>query len=89
MGMQNDIHPLTFDEVTARLLLVAKQNGGKVTFAQVEHDERLASDQMLTSAAARALAGGTNVFSFEEADDGRTWFPFSGLVIGQLQANKV
>ena len=80
---------MTFNEATARLLLLAKQNGGRVTAAQVEADERLSSDESLTSAAARALDGSTNIFSFEEADDGRTWFPFSGLVVGQLHADEI
>ena len=80
---------MTFDEATARLLLLAKQHGGRVTAAQVESDERLSIDQNLTSAAARALEGSTNIFSFEEADDGRTWFPFSGLVVGQLHADEI
>jgi hypothetical protein len=80
--------PATFDELTARLLSLARESGGKVTAAQVEADERLSSDQMLTSAAARALAGSTNIFSFDEADD-RAWFPFSGLIVGQLRAEDV
>jgi hypothetical protein len=85
----DDSRPVTFDELTARLLLLAQQSGGTVTAAQVEGDERLSSDQMLTSAAARALAGSTNVFSFENEDDDRAWFPFSGLVVGQLRADDV
>jgi hypothetical protein len=80
---------MTFDQATARLLQLAKQNGGRVTAAQVEADESLSTDQNLTSAAARALAGSTNIFSFDEPDDGRAWFPFSGLVIGQLHADDV
>jgi len=79
----------TFDEATSRLLLLAKQNGGRVTAAQVESDEHLSADHSLTSAAARALEGSTNVFSFEETDDGRAWFPFSGLIVGQLHADDV
>ena len=85
--MGDGSQPATFDELTARLLTLA-QESGTVTAAQVESDERLASDQLLTSAAARALAGSTNVFSFEE-EDGREWFPFSGLTVGQLRAENV
>lgn len=80
---------MTFDEATARLLLLAKQHGGRVTAAQVESDEHLAANQSLTSAAARALEGSTNIFSFEEAAAGRTWFPFSGLIVGQLHADDI
>jgi hypothetical protein len=81
--------PVTFDEATARLLLLARQNGGTVTAAQVEADERLSRDRDLTSAAARALEGSTNIFSFEQADDVRSWFPFAGLIIGQLHADDI
>jgi hypothetical protein len=84
----DDTQPATFDELTARLLMLARESGGTVTAAQVESDERLSSDQLLTSAAARALAGSTNVFSFEEEDD-RAWFPFSGLTVGHLRAEDV
>lgn len=84
----NDTRPVTFEELTARLLLLARQSGGRVTAAQVEGDERLSRDQMLTSAAALALAGSTNVFSFDEKDD-REWFPFSGLIVNQLRAEDV
>jgi hypothetical protein len=84
----DDTRPVTFEEVTARLLLLAQQSGGRVTAAQVEHDDRLSSDQSLTSAAALALAGSTNVFSFDETDD-REWFPFSGLIVNQLHAEDV
>ena len=84
----NDNRPATIDELTARLLSLARESGGTVTAAQVEGDERLSSDQMLTSAAARALAGSTNVFSFDE-EDGRDWFPFSGLIVGHLHADDV
>jgi hypothetical protein len=80
--------PVTFDEATGRLLLLARENGGTVTAAQVEADERLSSDQDLTSAAARALEGSTNIFSFE-ADDVRSWFPFAGLIVGQLHADDI
>jgi hypothetical protein len=84
----DDRRPVTFEEVTARLLLLAQQSGGRVTAAQVEGDERLASDHTLTSAAALALAGSTNVFSFDEGDD-HEWFPFSGLIVNQLRAEDV
>jgi hypothetical protein len=68
-----------------RLVETARRNGGTLTAAQVESDPDLASDHATTSAAARALGGSTNVFSFDEADD-REWFPFSGLVFSELGA---
>jgi hypothetical protein len=85
----DDERPVSFEEATTRLLLLARESGGTVTAAQVEGDARLSSDQTLTSAAARALAGSTNVFSFENADDDPAWFPFSGLVVGHLHADDV
>ncbi len=75
---------MTYEEATRRLVELARQNGGKVTAAQVEADEDLSSDQATVSAAARALGGGTNVFSYEEEDDERDWFPFAGLVFSEL-----
>ena len=74
---------MTYEEATRRLVELARDGGGKVTAAQVEADEDLSSDPATVSAAARALGGGTNVFSYEE-DDGRTWFPFAGLVFSEL-----
>lgn len=82
----NGAQAVTYDEVTNRLLALAAQNGGKLTAAQVERDERLSLDPTLTTAAALALAGSTNIFSFDEPDE-RAWFPFSGLVVGQLHAD--
>ena len=76
---------MTYEEATRRLVELARRNGGKVTAAQVEADEDLSSDQATVSAAARALGGGTNVFSYDE-DDGRDWFPFAGLVFSELGA---
>jgi hypothetical protein len=78
---------MTFEDATARLIELARQNGGTVTAAQVEADEELSSDQPTVSAAARALGGGTNVFSYEE-DDSHTWFPFSGLMFTELKASR-
>jgi hypothetical protein len=74
---------VTFDQATTRLVDFARAGGGTVTAAQVEADEELASDRDLVSAAARALAGGTNVFAVEE-DDGREWFPYSALTFSAL-----
>jgi hypothetical protein len=72
----------------ARLLALAKANGGTISSSQVEADRELSSERELVSAAARALAGGTNVLSAQE-DDGRTWFPFSSLSFGPLPAVRV
>lgn len=76
---------MTYEEATRRLVDLARDSGGKLTAAQVEEDPDLSSDQATVSAAARALGGGTNVFSYEE-DDGREWFPFAGLVFSELAA---
>ncbi len=74
---------MTFEEVTERLIDLARERGGTVTAADAEADELLSGDRDLTSAAARALAGSTNVFSFDEDDD-REWFPYSGLTFSTL-----
>ena len=74
---------MTFDQVTTRLVTLARENDGTVTAAQVERDDELSTDRDLVSAAARALAGGTNVFAVEEDDD-REWFPYSALTFSAL-----
>lgn len=72
-----------YEEAIARLVAIARGNEGTLTAAQVEADERLSSERELVSAAARALAGGTNVFSSDE-EDGREWFPYSSLTFSEL-----
>ena len=74
---------VTYEQAMNRLVHLARSNGGVVTAAQVEADEELGEDRDLASAAARALAGGTNVFSSDEPD-GRTWFPYSSLLFSEL-----
>jgi hypothetical protein len=74
---------MTFDEATRRLVALAQANGGTVTAAQVEADEELAAERDLVCAAARALGGGTNVFSAVD-EDGREWFPYSTLTFAEL-----
>ena len=54
---------MTYEQATARLVALARSSGGTVSAAQVEADDQLAAERELVSAAARALAGGTNVFS--------------------------
>ncbi|HEY0417495.1 MAG TPA: hypothetical protein VGC78_14020 [Gaiellaceae bacterium] len=78
---------MTFDEATARLVAMAREHNGSVTAAQVEADEALSSDKNVVSAAARALAGGTNVFSAID-EDGRSWFPYSTLTFAELPARR-
>src|SRR5439155_5797387 len=80
---------MTYEDATRRLVELARANGGRVTAAQGEADEELSSDHATVSAAARALGGGTNVFSYEEEDDDRDWFPFSGLVFSELSSQHV
>jgi hypothetical protein len=74
---------LTYEQAVAKLVALARANGGMLTAAQVEADDSLSREKDLISAAARALAGGTNVFSSEEPD-GRKWFPFSTLTFSEL-----
>ena len=70
---------MTFDEATDRLLTMARESGGVVTASQVESDEELSEDQRLVSAAARMLAGSTNVFGTARASEDEGWFPFEEL----------
>jgi hypothetical protein len=74
---------MTFEDAHSRLVDLARKHGGTVTAAEVEADEDLSSDRDVVSAAARALAGGTNVFSADDSD-GREWFPFSTLTFSEL-----
>lgn len=74
---------MTFEEAAQRLRDLADANHGTVTAGQVEADDALAAEQLLVSAAARALSGGTNALSANESD-GRTWFPYSALTFSDL-----
>jgi len=71
---------MRYNEAMARLVVRAREHNGTLTAAQVEADEALSAERELVSAAARALGGSTNVFAYDEVDDGREWFPFTGLV---------
>lgn len=69
---------MTFDDAIERLRQLARDNGGVLTAAAVERDHELAASTSLAAAAARALAGSTNVFGTPRAStDG--WFPFEQL----------
>jgi hypothetical protein len=76
---------LTYEDAVARLIELARENGGMVTAVQVEADPELTAHEEIASAAARALGGSTNVFSADEPD-GRTWFPFSALIFSEIPA---
>ena len=74
---------VTYEEAMARIVALARSNGGTVSAVQVEADEHLSAERELVSAVGRALAGGTNVFSAQESD-GREWFPYSSLTFSEL-----
>jgi hypothetical protein len=74
---------VTYEHAVNRLIELARSNGGVLTASQVEADWELDEDRDLVSAAARALAGGTNIFSSDEPD-GRAWFPYSSLLFSEL-----
>ena len=78
---------MSYEQVVSRLIQLARSNGGVVSSSQVEADEELDRNRDLVSAAARALAGGTNVFSSEEPD-GRVWFPYSSLLFSDLPSKR-
>ena len=73
---------MTYDETKARLVAIARQNGGVVTASDVESDPDLAADKEITSAAGHALAGSTNVFA-SPSDAG--WFPYAELRFSELR----
>ena len=73
---------MTYDEAKARLVAVAKQNGGVVTARDVEGDVDLAANRELASAAGHALAGSTNVFAVPNQAG---WFPYAELRFSDLR----
>jgi hypothetical protein len=73
---------VSFDEAKARLIAIARQNGGVVTSDAAERDEILSTDRSLTSAAAHALASATNVFG-SPRDIG--WFPYAEIRFTDLR----
>jgi hypothetical protein len=78
---------VNYDQAVNRLIQLARGKGGVLSAAEVEGDEELAMHKDLVSAAARALAGSTNVFSSDEPD-GRTWFPYSSLLFSELASTR-
>jgi hypothetical protein len=75
---------VTFEHAARRLIELARANHGTVTAVQVEADQELALEPKLVSAAARALAGGTNALSTVDDQDGRAWFPYTTLTFSEL-----
>jgi hypothetical protein len=73
---------VTYDEATARLVAIARRNGGVVTAADVEADPDLAAEANIVSAAGHALAGSTNIFA-SPGDEG--WFPYAELRFTELR----
>jgi len=78
---------VNYEQALLRLIELARSNGGVVSSAQVEGDEELSGNRDLVCAAARALAGGTNVFSSDEPDQ-RAWFPYSSLMFSELAGTR-
>jgi hypothetical protein len=69
---------MTYDQISNRLLALARANGGVLTADQAERDPVLAlADQAVVTAAARALDGSTNIFGSPRTGEG--WFPFDEL----------
>jgi hypothetical protein len=77
---------MTFDDVVARLLALARRHGGVLTASQVEADRELAAEPELVSAAARSLDGSTNVFGTPRTTD-EGWFPFEELRFSDLRGS--
>jgi hypothetical protein len=73
---------VTYDEATAKMVAIARQNGGVVTAAEIEADPDLAAEPAIVSAAGHALAGSTNVLA-SPSDEG--WFPYAELRFTELR----
>jgi hypothetical protein len=67
---------MTFEEATTRLVQLARSEHGVITADVVEQDSEMASEKLIVSAAAHALAGSTNVFATSGAPG---WFPYQEL----------
>lgn len=76
---------VSFEDAVARLVALARQNGGILTAADVERDPELSADQLTVSAAAHSLAGSTNVFA-SQTDTG--WFPYAELRFSELSGSR-
>jgi hypothetical protein len=74
---------LSFEATVVRLARLAAARGGTVAAADVEQDELLARDRGTTAAAARMLAGGTEVVSSPVSDPER-WFPYASLTFTRM-----
>ena len=74
-----EVSPLSFEATVSRLTRLAASRGGTLVAADVEADVLLAADRGTTSAAARMLAGGTEVVSDPVGERG-CWFPYARLV---------
>lgn len=78
-----DVAGLSFEATVVRLARLAATRGGTIAAVDVEQDELLARDPGTTSAAARMLAGGTDVLSTPETEPGR-WFPYAQLTFTRM-----
>jgi hypothetical protein len=76
---------LSFEASVVRLARLAAVRGGTITAGDVEQDELLAGDHGTTSAAARMLAGGSEVVS-EPSTDPVRWFPYAQLTFTRMLA---
>jgi len=74
-----DVSRLSFEATVSRLTRLAASRGGALAAPDVEADVLLAADRGTTSAAARMLAGGTEVVSEPAGERGR-WFPYARLI---------
>ena len=74
---------LSFEATVVRLGRLAVASGGTVAAADVERDALLARDRDTTTAAARMLAGGTDVVS-APVTEREEWFPYAELTFTQL-----
>ena len=74
---------MTYEEAQARLVALARRNGGYLRSSDVEADPELAAERDVVSAAAHALAGSTNVFP--TARESGDWFPYAEIRFTDLR----
>jgi hypothetical protein len=75
---------VTYEEAQARLVALARGNGGVLMSRDVEADDELAVQRDVVSAAAHALAGSTNVFA-TPGESGH-WFPYAEIRFTDLRS---
>jgi hypothetical protein len=78
------VSELSFEATVIRIARMAARQGGSLSAGDVEHDDVLARNPSVTSAAAHMLAGGVNVVS-RPPDAECKWFPYAELTFTRMR----